>query len=113
MDIAALSERITIQKNTPTVDAVGNHLDGWSNYFSCYATVGGEESSVSGETQVAGQTVEDGKTSFTVRWCEETAAITATEYRVVFRGELYDINGINHQSYKKKSLKLMCQKCRR
>ena len=113
MEIAALNEKITIQKQTTTVDSVGNHINTWTDYFTCYATVGGEESSVSGETEIAGQTIEDGKTSFTVRWCSELEDISATGYRIVFRSQLYDITGINHQNYKKHSLKLMCQKCRR
>ena len=113
MEIAALNEKITIQHCVSSVDAVGNHVNAWTDYFSCYATVGGEESSVSGEAEVAGQTVEDGKTSFTIRWCSEVEGINTTAYRVLFRDDLYDITGINHQNYKKHSLKLMCRKCRR
>ena len=113
MEVSALNEKITIQKQTATADAIGNHVNTWTDFFTCYATISGEESSVSGETEVAGQTVTDGKTAFTVRWCSETACINTTEYRVLFRGGLYDINGINHNNYKKRSLKLMCQRCRR
>ena len=113
MEIAAMNEKITIQHCTQTTDAIGNHVNTWTDYFTCYATVGGEESSVSGETEAAGQTVEDGKCSFTVRWCSELAGINTTAYRISFGGKLYDITGINHQNYKKRSLKLMCQKCRR
>ena len=111
--IAALNEKITIQHCAASIDAVGNHVNTWTDYFSCYATVGGEESSVSGDAEVAGQTVEAGKTSFTIRWCSEVEGINTTAYRILFRGDLYDITGINHQNYKKHSLKLMCRKCRR
>ena len=113
MNIALMNEKITIQRNTPTVDEIGNHISDWQDYFSCYATVGGEESSVSGETEAAGQTISDAKASFTVRWCDALSGINSTEYRVLFRGDLYDITGIDHLNYKKKALKLLCRRCRR
>ena len=113
MDIAALNEKISIQKNTTVIDAIGNHSNEWTDYFTCYATVGGEESAVSGESEAAGQIVDNSRASFTIRWCSELDDINTTDYRVCFRNELYDITGVNHQSYKRKSIKLMCKKCRR
>jgi len=113
MDIAAMNEKITIQKNVPTVDAVGNHREVWTDYHTCHATVSGEESSVSSEAETAGQRVGKGKIAFTVRWCSAVAAVTSTEYRVQFRDELYDITGIDHMNFKKKSVKIMCMKARR
>ena len=49
----------------------------------------------------------------TVRYCSETAAITSTKFRIVFEGELYDILGINHLSFKKHAIKFKCRKVRR
>ncbi|MBO5293203.1 MAG: phage head closure protein [Lachnospiraceae bacterium] len=40
-------------------------------------------------------------------------AINTTEYRVEFNGELYNIEGVDHMNYKKKSIKLKCWKVRR
>ena len=37
MDIARLKERITIEKLTVKVDEIGNHTNGWEDYYSCYA----------------------------------------------------------------------------
>ena len=113
MDIAAMNETITIQKNTATVDSIGNHRSGWADYYTCHATVSGEESSVNGESNAAGQTVSDSKIAFTIRWCGTASAINSTEYRVLFRNELYNITGIDHMNFKKKSIKLMCVKVRR
>ena len=36
MEIAKMNERITIQKNTTVVDAIGNHINRWEDYFSCF-----------------------------------------------------------------------------
>ena len=113
MDIGAMNEKITIQKNVPTVDAIGNHREVWTDYYTCHATVSGEESSVSSEAETAGQRVEKGKIAFTVRWCSVVSVVTSTEFRVLFRGGLYNITGIDHMNFKKKSLKIMCMKERR
>ena len=42
MDVALLNEKITFQKNYVEVDAIGNHKNGWSDYYTCHTTVGGE-----------------------------------------------------------------------
>ena len=34
MDIGAMNEKITIQKNTPTVDDIGNHKEVWTELSS-------------------------------------------------------------------------------
>ena len=110
MDISLMNTRITIQKNAVTVDAIGNHKSGWTDYFSCAATINGESGS---ESQTAGQTVENASCAFTVRWCSETAAVTETGYRILWQDELYNITAIDHQNNKRKSLKFRCQKERR
>lgn len=111
MEIAALNQKITIQKNEVLVDAVGNHVNGWNDYFTCYATISGEDGS--SESEAAGQISENSKCSFTVRWCSELSQLNSTQYRVVFCGNFYNITGVNHQGYKKHSIKIACQKCRR
>ena len=42
MDIAALNERVMIQVNTVVTDKYGNHKNTWEDFFSCYATISGE-----------------------------------------------------------------------
>ena len=36
MEIAKMNERITFEKNTTVVDKIGNHVNTWAEYFSCY-----------------------------------------------------------------------------
>lgn len=110
MNIAAMNVRVTIQKNAVVTDKYGNHKSTWKDYFSCYATISGE----GGKEQTAvGQTVEHTDMNVTVRYCKETDAITSTGYRIIFRGELYDILAVDHMNFKRKSVKLSCQKVRR
>lgn len=73
MDIGLLNLRIQIQKNAVISDAIGNRKNTWTDYFSCYATIGGESGT---EVYRAGETLESADLTFTVRYSSETAAVT-------------------------------------
>ena len=102
--------KITVQKSAVTVDEIGNHKAEWQNFYTCFATVGNEAPS---EETAAGTVVDSSKINFTVRWCSVVSKIDSTGYRVKYNGEIYDILGIDHMNFKKKSVKLKCQKARR
>jgi SPP1 family predicted phage head-tail adaptor len=110
---ALLNEKIVFLKNTVVTDAVGNHTNEWDEYYTCFATIGGEGMASSKEEEVAGTTVEDVAMTVTVRYCNKAAAINSTGYRVLFKDEFYDIVNVDHMSFKKKSLKFSCRKVRR
>ena len=67
MNIALLNVKISIQKNTAAVDEIGNHINEWEEFFSCFATVNGEGGS---EKSAAGLVVVESDISFTVRYCK-------------------------------------------
>ena len=110
---ALLNEKVVFLKNTVITDAVGNHTNEWSEYYTCFATIGGEGLASSKEEERAGTTVEDVAMTVTVRYCKKAAAINSTGYRLLFRGEFYDIVNVDHMNFKKKSLKFSCRKVRR
>ena len=111
MDIALLNTRITIQKASVTADAIGNRKNGWTDYYSCAATVSGEaSSSVGSEKDAAGTTVDHSDISFTVRWCNAVSQVDSVGYRILFNGALYNILAVEHMSFKKKSIKFRCKK---
>lgn len=110
MKIELLNVRICISKNDVAVDSIGNHRNGWSSYYSCYATVSAEAGK---EATDAGLVVDDSKIDFTIRWCKKASAITSTGFRVQFQDEVYDIIAVDHMNFKNKSIKLCCQKVRR
>ena len=110
MKVSLLNTRIEIQKNTVIVDKYGNHKKEWHTVYSCYATVSAEAVK---EESAAGQIMDDSKRDFTIRWCRQAEEITSTGYRVVFRDVLYNILGVDHMSYKRRSIKLVCQKVSR
>ena len=110
MDIGLLNLRILIQKNAVVSDAIVNRKNTWTDYFSCYATIGGESGT---EVHRTGETLESADLTFTVRYSSETAAFTTTGYRIVYGGELYNIIAVDHQNNKRMSLKFRCSKVRR
>ena len=110
MNIARLNERVIFQKNEVQTDRIGNHMNAWTEYFTCAATISGESGR---EEEDAGQTVEHPDMNVTVRWCKKAAAITEDGYRLVYHGEIYDIIGIDHFSYRKVALKFRCRKVKR
>ena len=110
MDIALLNRKITVQKNTVVADEIGNHISKWDDFYSCYATISGESPN---ESTSAGTVVDNTKADFSVRWCKAVSEVTPDGYRVVYNDEIYNILGIDHQNFKKKSVKLKCQKARR
>ena len=110
MDVALLNRKITVQKNTVGTDAIGNRTNEWADFYSCYAAISGESPN---ESTSAGTVVDNTKADFTVRWCKAVSEITADGFRICYENEIYNILGIDHQSFKKKSVKLKCQKARR
>ena len=106
MDIARLKVRITIEKSTVKVDEIGNHTNGWEDYYSCYAypntyTVDETESKVDYENQTI---------AFSVRACEKTKALTSIGFRVQFGGQVYNIVSIDRMNYDNKEIKIRCKK---
>ena len=47
---------------------------------------------------------------FTIRYCGKAKEITSTGYRILMDGDHYDIVAVDHQNYKRRSLKLRCRK---
>ncbi|MGC2873082.1 phage head closure protein [Ihubacter sp. mB4P-1] len=110
MDIAVMNVRVAFQKNETVTDKYGNHKNAWTDYFTCYATIGGETGQ---EQAVVGETVENTDMNVTVRYCTETAAVISTKYRILFGDDIYDILAVDHLNYKKNALKFKCRKVRR
>ena len=44
---------------------------------------------------------------------KKAAEIDSTHFRVEFNGELYNIAAVDHMNYRRKSIKLSCEKVRR
>lgn len=107
MNVALLNEKITFQEATVITDNVGNKKNAWSDVYSCYATISGE----SANEDFIKEAIEDrSMASFTVRYCDYISGVKTTTHRIKYNGEVYNIVGIDHQSYKKKSYKFITRK---
>ena len=83
MEVAAMRSQVAFQKNTATSDKYGNHKNAWTDYYTCFATIGGEGMASSKEEEIAGTIVDDVAMTVTARYCQKTAAITSTGYRIL------------------------------
>jgi SPP1 family predicted phage head-tail adaptor len=105
MEIAKLSERITVQKQVACKDSVGNRWNDWQDYFSCAAYASTYETE---EQEEVAETLEQKTVIFTIRWCSEVSHLDATHYRILFRGDIYDIQAVDPVNYSRKTMKLKC-----
>ena len=102
MNIAGLNVRIMIQKNETVTDCIGNHKSVWTDYFSCWATASDQSGD---ESEEASQTREADRMDFTVRYCSETAAVTAKGYRILLGDRIYNIIHVDDMGFRKNSRK--------
>ena len=110
MKISLFSETVVFQKNNVISDKIGNHRNAWEDYYTCHATVSGENGQ---EKATAGLTVVDSDISFTIRFCKQAAKVTADGFRILFGGEIYNIVAVDHMNYSREALKFRCKRMRR
>lgn len=103
-------ERITIQKSSLGNDKAGNHVLSWEDYFSCSAYV----NNLSGkEYWEAAQVSAQKDIYFIIRYCSEVSGLDTEHYRILFRGQIYDITFIDNVRYQNKTLKLRASLAKR
>lgn len=96
-------ERITIQRSVLKTDKVGNQVLFWEDYYTCSAYV----NNLSGkEYWEAAQVNAQKEIYFLIRYCSEIADMDTEHYRVLFRGEIYNITFLDNVKYQNKVLKL-------
>ena len=108
----ALNERITFQKQTASVDEVGNHINTWSDFFTCWSAVSTSRLNTT-EKNEAGQTLEQERLDFVVRYCQQTSEVNSTEYRIIFKGQNYNIVHLDKADFQKQMLKFSALLVRR
>ena len=105
-EIARFNERLITQKNAVIIDEYKNHLSTWTDYYSCYTYASTYQSDREREEAI---TTEEQTISFEVRYCAELSNLDSTHYRVVFHGDLYDIQTVDFMNYQKKTIRIMCK----
>ena len=102
MKIGRMRERIVIQKNTVVIDAIGNHRNDWVDYFACYTY----PSTYNVDERTEEVTTENRSVTFSVRYSSETAVIDSTHYRVLHRGQIYNIKAVDFMNFDHKEVRI-------
>ena len=105
-EIARFNERITFQKNDVVVDQYQNHVNAWTDYFSCYTYA-----STYQQDREEGNPVirEDQTITFEVRYCSELKVLDSIHFRVLFHDDVYNIQNVDMMNYQRKTIKVRCK----
>ena len=101
--ISELISKIVIQKSSVEMDDVGNQVLLWQDYYRCAAYANNLSGS---EYWAAAQTNSQKDVYFVVRYCSEVSVIDTENYRIIFRGQIYNITFIDNVKYENKMLKI-------
>lgn len=106
MHIARLSERIMFQKNVAVVDKYRNHTNTWKDYYTCHAYACTYQTDREDGNPVIR---EDQTISFEVRYCSELKELDSIHFRVLFHGDVYNIQSVDMMNYQHKTIKVRCK----
>ena len=107
--IARKNVRITFQKNEVYSDKYKNRLQQWTDYFSCYAYANTYAAEESGNEVIT----EERSITFECRWCPELETVTATEYRILFNDDRYDILSVDKMNFQRQTIRFTCKREKR
>ncbi|QNM06572.1 phage head closure protein [Qiania dongpingensis] len=103
MNAGAYREPVLIEKNGYTVDEIGNQVASWAEYFRGYAYMNNLSGS---EYWEAAQTQSQNTVMFIFRYHPLIAKMNTREYRLVHRGEAYNITSIDNVQFKNETIKI-------
>lgn len=103
-DIARFNKRIVIQKNATGKDRYLNHVNTWTDFFSCWAYAGTYEHDQ--EEQGEATTKPEQTVNFEVRYCSELKGLTSDGFRILFNGAVYDIVAVDMMNYQNQTIRI-------
>ncbi|XBX05705.1 phage head closure protein [Enterocloster clostridioformis] len=110
MRIGQWRQRIVIQQNRMKKDKDGNQRNEWEDYFTCWAYA----NNLSGkEYWEAAQVNQEESLFFLVRYCKELKDLDSTKYRILFRGDIYNITLVDFVQFQNKIIKLRAERVKR
>lgn len=103
MDSGAYRNLVTIQKYVEGFDDIGNPSNEWTDYAHAYAYANG----LSGrEYWEAANVQQENTVEFIFRWKPFFDAVNTKQYRLAFRGRIYNINMIDNIQFRNKTVKI-------
>ena len=89
---------------------MGQETLAWSDYYKCYSYV----NNLSGkEYWEAKQVNAETELDFVIRYCSEVSAIDTEHFRILFRGNIYNITFVDNVQYKNKTVKIRADLAKR
>ena len=107
--ISRRNERITFQRNEIYSDKYKNRLQQWTDYFTCSAYANTYTAQEDGDAVIS----EEKSVSFECRWCPELDAVTSTGFRILFRGDRYNILSVDPMNYQRQAIRFTCRREKR
>ena len=107
MNSGAYREKITIEQGTVSVDSIGNRSTTWTTFWRGFAYVNMLSGS---EYWAAAQVKAEETVQFVLRYSNQLAALSSKGFRVLFRGDAYNISSVDNVQYRNESLKLRTEK---
>ena len=105
-EIARFNERVTFQRNEVIIDKYKNHVNVWTDYYSCYTYA----STYQYDREENGVVIREEQTiTFEVRYCSELKNLDSTHFRVMFHGDVYNIQNVDAMNYQRKTIKVLCK----
>lgn len=103
MDSGAYRSIVTFQKYVKGYDDIGNTTDQWQNYKRAYAYVNGLSGA---EYWEAANTHQENTVEFVFRWKSFFDEMNTKQFRILFKGQIYDINLIDNLQFRNKTVKI-------
>lgn len=103
MNAGAYSELITIQKQTEERDKDGFPHSKWEDYYTNYAYVNKLSGS---EFWQAAETAAQSTIRFEMRYHAKLESVDTKNYRLVFRGRIFNITNVDNVMFKNETVKI-------
>lgn len=106
-DPGKMRHRLTFQKLISNPDEKCEQIETWEDYLTVHFSAGDYHGS---EKVKARQEVTEGSMPFTVRYSPKTKVMNEEDFRIVYKGEVYDILFIDDPKLAHEKLVILAKK---
>lgn len=103
MDSGAYRSMVTFQKYVEGFDEIGNPSREWQDWKKAYAYVNGLSGA---EYWEAANVHQENTVEFVFRWKPFFDSMNTKQFRILFRGAVYNINLIDNLQFRNKTVKI-------